>query len=176
MVFDVLLTVRCKLINSVPHILPLLFLKCLLVSRLTSFRLFPFIIYQFHYFIFSLFIIPKSSKAEILFQISIQYCSLPSASFNFLRLNFSICNHWDLCLFTGSLSVNFCYHQIVVSITDTRMPIYQNKVNVIVGFLTRRRPCIFMDVAMWEHRTLDSEVFRCGKVHYSNSTVITKLV
>jgi hypothetical protein len=39
-------------------------------------------------------------------------------------------------------------------------------VNLIVGFPIWRRPSIFMDVAMWEHRTFDSEVFRCGKVYY----------
>jgi hypothetical protein len=49
-------------------------------------------------------------------------------------------------------------------------------VNLIVGFPIRRRPCIFMDVAMWEHCTFDSEVFRCGKAHYSNSIVITKFM
>jgi hypothetical protein len=26
-------------------------------------------------------------------------------------------------------------------------------------------PSIFMDVAMWEHRAFDSEVFRCGKIY-----------
>jgi hypothetical protein len=36
-------------------------------------------------------------------------------------------------------------------------------VNLIVGFPIWRCPSIFMDVAMWEHRTFDSEVFRCGK-------------
>jgi hypothetical protein len=33
--------------------------------------------------------------------------------------------------------------------------------NLIVCF--PRRPNIFMDAAMWEHRTFDSEVFTCGK-------------
>jgi hypothetical protein len=25
---------------------------------------------------------------------------------------------------------------------------------------------MFMDVAMWEHCTFDSEIYRCGKLHY----------
>jgi hypothetical protein len=29
-------------------------------------------------------------------------------------------------------------------------------VNLIVGFPIWSRPCIFMNVAMWEHRTFDS--------------------
>jgi hypothetical protein len=44
-------------------------------------------------------------------------------------------------------------------------PVYQNMVNLIVGFPIWRRPSIFMDVAMWEHRTFDSEVFRFGKIY-----------
>jgi hypothetical protein len=28
-----------------------------------------------------------------------------------------------------------------------------------------RRPRIFIDVAMWEQSTFDSEVFRCGKIY-----------
>jgi hypothetical protein len=33
-------------------------------------------------------------------------------------------------------------------------------VNVIVGFPIWRCPSIFMDVAMWEYRIFDSEVFK----------------
>jgi hypothetical protein len=32
---------------------------------------------------------------------------------------------------------------------------------------------MFMDVAMWEHHTFDCEIFRCAKVYYSNSIIIT---
>jgi hypothetical protein len=34
-------------------------------------------------------------------------------------------------------------------------PIHQNMINLIVGFPIWRRPGIFKDVAMWEHRTFD---------------------
>jgi hypothetical protein len=44
-------------------------------------------------------------------------------------------------------------------------PVYQNMVNLIVGFPIRRCQSIFMDVAMWEHRALDSEVVRRGKIY-----------
>jgi hypothetical protein len=44
-------------------------------------------------------------------------------------------------------------------------PVYQNKVNLIVGFPIWRCPSTFMDVAMWEHHTFDSEVFRCDQLY-----------
>jgi hypothetical protein len=34
----------------------------------------------------------------------------------------------------------------------------------------------YMDVAMWEHRTFDSEIFRCGKIYYSNCIIITNFM
>jgi hypothetical protein len=37
--------------------------------------------------------------------------------------------------------------------------IYQNMVNLIVGFLIWRRPSIFKDFAMREHPIFDSEIF-----------------
>jgi hypothetical protein len=33
-----------------------------------------------------------------------------------------------------------------------------------------------MNFAMWEHRSFDCEIFRCGKVYYSNSIIITDFV
>jgi hypothetical protein len=60
-----------------------------------------------------------------------------------------------------------------------RMPslIYQNMVNLIAGFPIRRRPSsIFMDVAMWEHRTFDSEVFTCVSVYCSHVNIIANFV
>jgi hypothetical protein len=32
---------------------------------------------------------------------------------------------------------------------------------------------IFIDVAMWEHRTFDSEAFRCGKIYKCKSLLIS---
>jgi hypothetical protein len=48
-----------------------------------------------------------------------------------------------------------------------KMPslIYQNMISLIVDFPTWKRPSIFMDVAMWEHHTLDSEAFKCSKIY-----------
>jgi hypothetical protein len=57
------------------------------------------------------------SKAANLFEISVQYYSLPCASFNFLRLNLSIWKSCVVCLLTDSFSLTFCHHQIMVSIT-----------------------------------------------------------
>jgi hypothetical protein len=39
-----------------------------------------------------------------------------------------------------------------------------------------RCPTTFMNVAMWEHCTFDNEIFRCGKIYYSNSIIITDFV
>jgi hypothetical protein len=55
----------------------------------------------------------------------------------------------------------------------TRMP---SPVNLIVGVLIRRHPSIFMNVAMWEHCSFDCEIFRCGKILYTNSIIITDFV
>jgi hypothetical protein len=52
----------------------------------------------------------------------------------------------------------------------------QNMVNLIVGFPIWRRPSIFKDAEMWEHHTFDCEIFRCGKVYYSNSISITNFM
>jgi hypothetical protein len=34
---------------------------------------------------------------------------------------------------------------------------------------------MFMNVAMWEHCTFDNEIFRCGKIYYSNAIIIINL-
>jgi hypothetical protein len=49
-------------------------------------------------------------------------------------------------------------------------------VNLIVGIPIRKRPSIFMDAAMWEHRTFDSEVFRCGALYCSLSLIILTII
>jgi hypothetical protein len=35
---------------------------------------------------------------------------------------------------------------------------------------------MFMNVAMWEHCNFDNEIFRYGKIYYSNSIIITDFV
>jgi hypothetical protein len=35
---------------------------------------------------------------------------------------------------------------------------------------------MFMNVVMWEHCSFDNEIFRCGKIYYSNSIIITDFV
>jgi hypothetical protein len=52
-------------------------------------------------------------------------------------------------------------------------PIYQDMANLIVGVPIWRCPSMFKNVAMWEHRTFDNEIFRCGKFYYTNSIIIT---
>jgi hypothetical protein len=47
-------------------------------------------------------------------------------------------------------------------------------VNLIVGFPVWRHPNIFMDVAMWEHRTFDSEVLDVAK--FTNLTPLSLLI
>jgi hypothetical protein len=55
-------------------------------------------------------------------------------------------------------------------------PIYQNMVNLIVGFPIWRRPSIFMNVAMREQCTLDLKFLDVAKVTTLISTVITNFV
>jgi hypothetical protein len=55
-------------------------------------------------------------------------------------------------------------------------PIYQNIINMGVRFSIRRHPNEFMNVTMWEHRNFDNKIFRCGKVYYSSSVIITNFV
>jgi hypothetical protein len=50
---------------------------------------------------------------------------------------------------------------------------YQNR---IVGFPIWKCPSIFVNARMWEHCTFDCEIFRCGKVYYSNSIIISNFV
>jgi hypothetical protein len=141
--FLFLLFVASSLILSFRYFL-FLFLKCLLASRHSLFRLSPFIslgswnhcnlacflwsnnfehpsfnhdLYFFNskqprlslvqIFIFSLIVSQaliistsafKFSKTANLLETSTHNCSLPSTSFNFLRLNLSTWNLCDLCL------------------------------------------------------------------------------
>jgi hypothetical protein len=56
-------------------------------------------------------------------------------------------------------------------------PIYQNMVNLIMGFPNRRRQSIFMDVVMWEHRTFDCEVLNVARfTNIRMSIIITNFV
>jgi hypothetical protein len=69
-------------------------------------------------------------------------------------------------LFRPPDSISVCCHQgSKIRYIWMPSPIYQNMVNLIVSFPIWRRPSIFMDVAMWEHHTFDSDVFRCGRVY-----------
>jgi hypothetical protein len=47
-------------------------------------------------------------------------------------------------------------------------------VNLILGFLIWRRPIIFTDVAMWEHRAFYSEVLDVAK--FTNLTQLSLLI
>jgi hypothetical protein len=35
---------------------------------------------------------------------------------------------------------------------------------------------MFMDAEMWEDCTFGNEIFRCGRIYYSNSIIITDYV
>jgi hypothetical protein len=52
-------------------------------------------------------------------------------------------------------------------------PIYQNVIDLVVCFSITTGPDAFMDAAMGEHGAFDNKVFRCVKVYYSNSVIIT---
>jgi hypothetical protein len=89
------------------------------------------------------------------------------------------------CLFPHCQSLP--HHQIVFSIQSVALIIeHQVHLNTIAclseygqsncGFSIRRRPSIFVDVALWKHCTSDCENFRCGKVCCSNSIIITNFV
>jgi hypothetical protein len=53
-------------------------------------------------------------------------------------------------------------------------PVYQNMVNLIVGFPIWRCPSIFMDVAMWENRTFDFGFLDVAKL--TNLTPLSLLI
>jgi hypothetical protein len=44
------------------------------------------------------------------------------------------------------------------------------------GFPIWERPIILMNIAMWEYCAYDNEIFRYGKIYYSNSIIITDYV
>jgi hypothetical protein len=51
--------------------------------------------------------------------------------------------------------------------------IYQNTVDFIVGFPIWRCTSTFMEVGTWEYLMFVCEIYRCVKVYYSNSVIIT---
>jgi hypothetical protein len=104
-----------------------------------------------------------------LIEISTQYCSLPSTSFNFLRLNLSIWNLYDLRLFTASLPLTFAttrywYHTLLCMIEHqvySNAFIYLPEYGQSVGFPI---PHIYWCCNVGT--TYFLTVFRCGKVYY----------
>jgi len=55
-------------------------------------------------------------------------------------------------------------------------PIYQYVVNLVVSLTIGGDPGVFMNVPVREHRVLNNQIFRCGKVCYSNSIIVTILI
>ena len=55
-------------------------------------------------------------------------------------------------------------------------PIYQYVVNLVVSLTIRGGPGVFMNVPVREHRALNHQIFRCGKVYYSNPIIVTILM
>jgi hypothetical protein len=50
--------------------------------------------------------------------------------------------------------------------------VYQNVINLVVCLSLRIDPAVFMNFAMMEHCTSDSQVFRCGENYYYNTTAL----
>jgi hypothetical protein len=75
------------------------------------------------------------------------------------------------------VSITICYLERQ-DIKYTWMPshIYQNMVNLIVSPSIRRCPSNFMNVKMWDHFTLESQTFGCGKVYCSNFIIINNFI
>jgi len=48
-------------------------------------------------------------------------------------------------------------------------------INLVVNHAIRRGPGVLMNVSMWKHRALKSQIFLCGKDYYSNTIIITAL-
>jgi hypothetical protein len=91
----------------------------------------------------------------------------------------------DLCLFTASLSPNLPppdsgqYNNLLPGMTKHQ--VHSNAFVLLseygqsdCGFSIWRCPSIFMDVVMCEHRTLDSEIFRCVK--FTTLTLLSLLI
>jgi hypothetical protein len=68
---------------------------------------------------------------------------------------------WILTL-RGRYLIKFCVKLITVISHDEYLPEYGLSDCDVFHW---RRSSIFMDVAMYEHRTFDSEVFGCSKVY-----------
>jgi hypothetical protein len=76
----------------------------------------------------------------------------------------------DLSRYFGSLSQSAEPEWSNIKYTRMPSPVYQKRVNLIVSFPVWRRLIIFMDVAMWKHRTFD-----CEYLDVSNFATLTPL-
>jgi len=63
-----------------------------------------------------------------------------------------------------------------IQYTRLPSPIYQYVVNLVVSLTIRGGPVVFMNVPVKEHRALNHQIFRCGKVYYSNPIIVTNLM
>jgi hypothetical protein len=131
---------------------------------------------------------PKFFIATNTFETLIWYCSVPSFTFGFLTLNHSIPN-FCFVLWSLTVSFNFCNGQKVISITGnssgrsdiTYTPIYRGVISqALVYFWAMRLWSAHLDRSKCNYKysycALDNESFRCGKVHYSETTIITVFV
>jgi hypothetical protein len=69
-----------------------------------------------------------------------------------------------------------CEELTSVCTQDGELIVIENMVNLVAGLPIGRCPSKFMNVTMWEHCTLDSKIFGCGKVDYSDSNIITNFM
>jgi hypothetical protein len=62
-------------------------------------------------------------------------------------------------------------HQVYLNATS-----YQHVINLTVSLTVGRGPGLFVKVPVWEHHTLNNQIFLCGEVYYSNTITITILM
>ena len=49
-------------------------------------------------------------------------------------------------------------------------------INLVVSLPIKRSPVVLKNVLLREHCALNSQIFLCSKVYYSNTSVITNLM
>jgi hypothetical protein len=134
----------------------------------------------------------KFSRASDLFVMSIWYCFLTSRSLYYPRLNLSPSNFCASCLLTVNSSPTFPPQLLQPLDSDkyhSRCPwkivrrVYSNSISCLSicdqscceSSHQERSSCTY-DVLVWEHCALNTLVFWCAKVYYSNIIFITVLM
>jgi hypothetical protein len=149
-------------------------------------------------FIFSLIISQTQTMEFVCLFINFHLCvqifqsckliwDLKTKLFFTLYLSLSIWNLCDLCLLNASLFLTFATTRWSLSqsagLNDPTTSTFKClRLSTRIWsiwlwvFPSGDITSIFMDVAMWEHHTFYSEVFRWGKIYWPNSIIITDFV